>query len=105
MNQAAAFVHHAQYYALGPRCPAARRLKTVSMTRSRKHVTCLVCLRMIAADVKRKRAAASKPMQEYCDGCDGCGWFEGGETLKTTCKKCNGTGLIERSRPRRGGRK
>jgi hypothetical protein len=31
---------------------------------------------------------------EYCDRCDGCGWHEGGEAIQTTCKKCNGTGLI-----------
>jgi hypothetical protein len=29
-----------------------------------------------------------------CDFCDGCGWYEGGKALKTTCEKCNGTGKI-----------
>lgn len=28
-----------------------------------------------------------------CDRCDGCGWYEGGATLKTTCEKCGGTGV------------
>ena len=29
-----------------------------------------------------------------CDLCDGCGWYEGGKTLKTHCIKCNGNGII-----------
>lgn len=29
-----------------------------------------------------------------CDACDGCGWHEGGETLKTECRKCGGTGVV-----------
>lgn len=29
---------------------------------------------------------------EVCDQCDGCGWHEGGGTLKTECTACNGTG-------------
>lgn len=32
--------------------------------------------------------------KEICDQCDGCGWYEGGKTLKTTCEKCNGEGEI-----------
>lgn len=32
--------------------------------------------------------------QEYCDRCDGCGWYEGGATLNTTCEKCGGTGIV-----------
>lgn len=32
--------------------------------------------------------------QEYCDRCDGCGWYEGGATLNTTCEKCGGSGVI-----------
>lgn len=28
-----------------------------------------------------------------CDQCDGCGWYEGGPTLKTTCISCGCTGL------------
>ena len=27
---------------------------------------------------------------EYCDICDGVGWYEGGTAIKTFCKKCNG---------------
>ncbi|HTJ52644.1 MAG TPA: YopX family protein [Cyclobacteriaceae bacterium] len=30
--------------------------------------------------------------EEICDQCDGCGWHEGGESLKTSCEHCNGTG-------------
>ena len=29
-----------------------------------------------------------------CDVCDGCGWYEGGETLKTHCTKCDGKGAV-----------
>lgn len=32
--------------------------------------------------------------REYCDFCDGCGWYEGGKTFKTTCHKCKGTGVV-----------
>lgn len=32
---------------------------------------------------------------QECDQCDGCGWYEGGPTLKTTCEHCNGTGQID----------
>lgn len=30
----------------------------------------------------------------WCGDCDGCGWFEGGPTLKTPCTKCGGTGRV-----------
>lgn len=30
---------------------------------------------------------------QYCDQCDGCGWYEGGPTLKTICQYCQGTGI------------
>lgn len=30
---------------------------------------------------------------EYCEYCDGCVWYEGGKTLKTTCGHCAGTGI------------
>lgn len=33
-----------------------------------------------------------------CDRCAGCGWWEGGRTLMTTCRECNGTGAIARGR-------
>lgn len=33
--------------------------------------------------------------KEYCDRCDGCGWYEGGPTLQTKCEDCNGTGTVE----------
>lgn len=29
-----------------------------------------------------------------CDQCDGCGWYEGGKTLQTTCETCRGNGFI-----------
>lgn len=29
---------------------------------------------------------------QECDHCDGCGWTEGGSSLKTTCTECNGEG-------------
>jgi hypothetical protein len=35
-----------------------------------------------------------KPEQQYCDMCDGVGWYEGGKTLQTTCEQCNGTGFM-----------
>ena len=34
-------------------------------------------------------------VQEECDFCDGCGWYEGGITIMTTCEKCEGTGSVE----------
>lgn len=32
-----------------------------------------------------------------CRECDGCGWYEGGRTLKTTCEACAGTGVVPSS--------
>lgn len=32
--------------------------------------------------------------EEECRNCDGCGWYEGGPTLQTTCSKCKGTGVV-----------
>lgn len=34
-----------------------------------------------------------------CDRCDGCGWYEGGPTIKTDCEKCGGTGAIRGAPP------
>lgn len=34
-----------------------------------------------------------------CDQCDGCGWYEGGPTIQTFCKTCNGTGKIKVEEP------
>jgi len=42
---------------------------------------------------KGKIPSVKEPLVEYCDHCDGCGWYEGGPTIKTTCKHCNGTGI------------
>ena len=33
-------------------------------------------------------------VEEECDFCDGCGWYEGGITIMTTCEKCGGTGVV-----------
>lgn len=32
------------------------------------------------------------PSKEYCDRCNGVGWYEGGKTLQTLCEQCKGTG-------------
>lgn len=39
------------------------------------------------------------PTPEYCDNCDGVGWYEGGRTLQTTCTKCGGSGLVNNCTP------
>lgn len=39
-------------------------------------------------------SGARRSNQEWCDRCDGCGWYEGGKTLQTKCEKCNGTGVL-----------
>ncbi|MDB4893122.1 MAG: hypothetical protein JWL61_4977 [Gemmatimonadetes bacterium] len=31
---------------------------------------------------------------EWCDRCDGCGWYEGDDDLNTTCAECRGTGIV-----------
>lgn len=33
---------------------------------------------------------------DYCRDCDGCGWSEGGSTLRTGCGPCGGSGVIYR---------
>lgn len=38
------------------------------------------------------------PFGQFCDFCDGCGWYEGGPTLKTRCPECGGTGRVLASR-------
>jgi hypothetical protein len=40
----------------------------------------------------------SRGLAEYCGDCDGCGWVEGGKTIKTECKACAGAGLVRRTR-------
>lgn len=30
----------------------------------------------------------------YCERCEGCGSYEGGKVLLTTCEDCEGTGLV-----------
>jgi hypothetical protein len=34
---------------------------------------------------------------QFCGDCDGVGWCEGGVALQTTCRKCNGTGIVRRT--------
>ena len=41
-------------------------------------------------------AACEAASREVCVRCDGCGWYEGGKTIKTTCEKCGGTGEVPR---------
>ena len=38
--------------------------------------------------------AFAPPTTELCMDCDGCGWVEGGPTLQTTCRKCDGKGEV-----------
>jgi RecJ-like exonuclease len=38
---------------------------------------------------------------EECRECDGCGWVEGGRTLKTECSRCHGTGQVTQASVRR----
>lgn len=33
---------------------------------------------------------------EFCADCDGCGWYEGGATVQTSCEACQGTGIVKR---------
>lgn len=35
-----------------------------------------------------------KKIRFECDHCDGCGWYEGGRYLVTTCETCKGRGWI-----------
>lgn len=39
-------------------------------------------------------------VEEICMTCDGCGWYEGGKCLQTTCEKCKGSGVIKTGRMR-----
>ena len=32
--------------------------------------------------------------KEECGFCEGCGWYEGGPTIRTECEHCGGTGII-----------
>lgn len=55
--------------------------------------------RFLAKTVRAARTAATvvAPAMEECLDCDGCGWYEGGATIQTTCTKCGGTGEITRT--------
>lgn len=35
-----------------------------------------------------------KILKADCDRCDGCGWYEGGKYIHTTCEKCHGKGYV-----------
>ena len=37
---------------------------------------------------------SEKPKYWECDRCDGVGWFEGGESIKTQCDVCHGHGVV-----------
>jgi len=43
---------------------------------------------------ERPTSPPPKAKWRYCDDCDGVGWYEGGAALKTSCKKCAGTGVL-----------
>lgn len=46
---------------------------------------------------ERKKPLPSSPDEvryQDCGECDGVGWYEGGPTIKTECKKCKGTGRV-----------
>lgn len=59
-------------------------------------VECPVALRPgDTLELRWGRAGRPSP-REACDRCDGCGWYEGGVTLKTPCEKCGGTGFAAR---------
>lgn len=50
------------------------------------------CERLNSSDRTRRRL-------HYCDG---CGWCEGGEALKTECETCGGTGVLVREKMENG---
>lgn len=37
-------------------------------------------------------------MASFCGDCDGCGWVEGGVTLKTECSTCKGSGMAPKTK-------
>lgn len=59
-------------------------------------------LNAAAAAIRALAPAAELPTHETCGDCDGCGWWEGGPTLKTRCSKCNGTGELRALAPTEG---
>jgi hypothetical protein len=51
--------------------------------------------------VKVENAIQAGGLEEYpeeCGRCDGCGWYEGGRTIKTTCEVCGGTGKVKKTK-------
>ncbi len=46
--------------------------------------------------LEKRTNGMPKTKIEYCDRCDGCGWYEGGKSLQTECEKCGGSSLIDR---------
>ena len=54
-----------------------------------------LCYVKRAQDVLKSKKTPPKPIRWMeCDNCDGCGWTEGGRTLKTTCRTCHGKGKV-----------
>lgn len=44
--------------------------------------------------IKMEKKQSGEEKREYCDQCDGVGWYEGGgPKIQTTCEACNGTGF------------
>lgn len=54
---------------------------------------------MTPTEQQPSESAPNHYTHQYCDQCDGCGWYEGGKALQTTCEQCNGTGWMPRAIP------
>lgn len=52
--------------------------------------------RLSSRSTKELQMITERANLEYCDLCDGCGWYEGGKTIKTKCAKCQGTGVVSK---------
>lgn len=46
----------------------------------------------LAIEAEASGTTTEVAYRNYCDNCDGVGWYEGGVTIQTQCEKCNGTG-------------
>ncbi len=45
-------------------------------------------------DREAAKAEDAAPEMDWCDNCDGCGWVEGGMTIKSDCHVCKGRGRV-----------
>lgn len=56
---------------------------------------CIPCAALALPAVQAALTADTpkEPRPVECGDCDGCGWTEGGVTIKTTCGTCKGTGI------------